>query len=208
MVGVMSEVDGNIVGNVYDKYGTRNPLARYLMNGFLAAVTELYRHSRPSSVLEVGCGEGNLASHLLGQADPVPQRFEACDLSLEYLRPGADPRIEFHEASVYELPYSEDTFDLVVCCEVLEHLEDPEQGLSELARVSRRHVLLSVPWEPVWRGLNLMRGRYWSALGNTPGHVQHFSRSGFYDMVRQRLCIEEVRRPLPWTIVKGRKGAA
>lgn len=193
----------NIVGNVYDKYGTRNPLARYLMRGFLGAVTELYQRSGPARVLEVGCGEGALADHLITHADPPPKAFEACDLSLESLRPGLDPRIQFHQASIHSLPYADASFDLVVCCEVLEHLENPAGGLAELARVARRDVLLSVPWEPTWRLLNLLRGRYWRDLGNTPGHIQHFSRRAFLGLVRGRLVIKDVRKPLPWTVLRG-----
>ena len=36
-----------------------------------------------------------------------------------------------------------------------------------------------VPREPVWRVLNVARGRYVRWLGNPPGHIQHFSRAAF-----------------------------
>ena len=49
---------GNIVGNVYDKYNTQNPIARALMRGFTDAVTDLYLETGARSVLEVGCGNG------------------------------------------------------------------------------------------------------------------------------------------------------
>lgn len=197
--------NNNIVGNVYDKYGTRNPLARFLMSGFLSAVSGLYREVRPVSVLEVGCGEGALASHLASCTDTPPQRFDACDLSLDQLGEQVNPRIRFRQASIYELPYTDESFDLVICCEVLEHLTDPAAGLGELARVSSGRVLLSVPWEPTWRLLNLLRGRYWGALGNTPGHVQHFSRRSFLGLVNELFTVETVRKPLPWTVVRAAK---
>lgn len=190
-----------IVGNVYDKYRTRNPIARALMRGFLRAVGELYVEARPQTVLEVGCGEGRLADHLLRRY-PRPRRFAACDL--EDARAGdIDPAIDFERASIYELPYHDQAFDLVICCEVLEHLEDPRRGLRELARVSRRHVLLSTPWEPVWRLMNLARGRYVTSLGNTPGHVQHFSRRRLLGLAGEALDVRAVRRPLPWTVLLG-----
>lgn len=191
---------GNIVGNVYDKYGTTNPIARRLMKGFLDAVTGLYRSEAPTTVLEVGCGEGRLADTLL-RTGTRAKTFEACDLELDRIAPGLDPAIEFREASIYELPHDDSSFDLVVCCEVLEHLEHPADGLAELARVARRGVLLSVPWEPVWSVLNMARGKYWSDLGNTPGHIQRFSRSAFLDLVGTALEIRAVRRPIPWTVV-------
>lgn len=191
---------GNVVGNVEDKYHARNPIARALMRGFLRAVTDLYLAADPRRVLEVGCGEGRLADHLIRRRRP--ERFEACDVELRPA-PEIDPGIALREASIYALPYADASFDLVVCCEVLEHLHDPAAGLAELARVSSRHVLLSTPWEPVWRLLNLARGRYVRDLGNTPGHVQHFGRRALVDLARTRLDVRAVRRPLPWTVISG-----
>jgi len=191
-----------LVGNVYDKYGTRNPVARALMAGFLGAVTDLYARVSPSSVLEVGCGEGRLAAHLVKSA-ARPSRFVACDVDLGAVDPRIDPLIEFRVASAYELPFADASFDLVVCCEVLEHLQEPERGLAEVARVARDAVLLSTPREPLWRLLNLARGRYWGALGNTPGHVQHFGRRALEHLASDRLRVVECRTPLPWTVLLG-----
>ena len=195
--------DGNVVGNVYDKYGTRNPIAQLLMRGFLDAVTSLVRSTTPRRVLEVGCGEGRLADHL-ARAVPSIERISACDLSLAELASGLEPRIEFHEASIYALPHEAGSFDTVVCCEVLEHLSDPAAGLAELARVARTAVVVSTPREPMWRALNMARGKYLRALGNTPGHVQHFSRRALVGLVARRLEVEAVRAPLPWTVVLAR----
>ena len=191
---------GNIVGNVYDKYGAPNPIVRALMRGFTGAVTDLYLGTGATSVLEVGCGEGLLADRLIRSRRP--EHFEACDVALRPA-PGIDPEIVLREASIYGLPPADASFDLVVCCEVLEHLADPAAGLAELARVARRHVLVSTPWEPVWRLMNLARGRYVGALGNTPGHVQHFSRRALLDLAATRLTGLRVRRPLPWTVILG-----
>lgn len=191
-----------IVGNVDDKYDTRNPIARRLVDGFLRSVSDLYRGARPRRVLEVGCGEGRLADHLLRSGGPRPERFLACDLE-DARAPGIDPAIEFEIASIYDLPHDDDAFDLVVCCEVLEHLEEPSRGLAELARVSSGQVLISTPWEPVWRLLNLARGRYVRDLGNTPGHLQNFSRRQLLALAAAHLEVQAIRRPLPWTVVLG-----
>lgn len=193
----------NIVGNVYDKYNSNNPLTRFLMRGFLNSITELYNFIEPASVLEVGCGEGALANYLLEHSSKRPQSFEASDLSLDALKVENDPLIKFRKSSIYELPYSANSFDLVVCSEVLEHLEYPQRGMVELARVAEKGVLLSAPWEPVWRVLNMVRGKYVKALGNTPGHIQHFSRQGLINLVQTHLQIAMKRTPLPWTILLG-----
>jgi ubiquinone/menaquinone biosynthesis C-methylase UbiE len=193
---------GIIVGNVYDKYGTRNPVSRALMRGFLGAVTSLYEHVAPSTVLEVGCGEGHLANHLVARGGR-PERFVACDLELSAAAPGLDRLIELRHASVYDLPFEDESFELVVCCEVLEHLSDPPRGVAEIARVARRAVLVSTPREPLWRLLNIARARYLRDFGNTPGHVQHFSRRSLERLVGQRLHIVERRTPPPWTVLLG-----
>lgn len=192
----------NVVGNVYDKYGTRNPLAAAMMRGFLNAVTQLYSRVAPATVLEVGCGEGRLARHLLRCA-PRPTRFVASDVSLSAIDRGLDPIIELREASVDHLPFADRSFNLVVCCEVLEHLRDPRRGLAEVARVARRAVLVSTPREPLWRLLNIARGRYLRALGNTPGHVQHFSRGELERLASLSLRLVERRSPVPWTVLLG-----
>ena len=195
--------DEAIVGNVYNKYTTRNPIARWLVRGFLSATAELYQKVVARSVLEVGCGEGYLAQHLL-KCGPRPERFEACDLSLAKVLDGIDSLIRFREASVYDLPYTDDEFDLVVCCEVLEHLDEPSRALDELSRVAKRHVLLSTPREPLWRLLNIARGRYVTAFGNTPGHVQHFSRRSLIRLVQPHLHQLQERNPIPWTVLLGK----
>lgn len=195
--------DCNIVGNTYDKYGSSNPLARYLMDGFLRNVTTLYNRISPVSVLEVGCGEGKLIRHLLNSARQVPAKIVACDLSLHKIEANPDAGITFQEASIYDLPFEKDEFDLVVCCEVLEHLEEPSQGLSEVARVAGKGVLLSTPREPLWRILNLCRGKYLGQLGNTPGHIQNFSQSELISLAESHLQSLTIRAPIPWTIVLG-----
>ena len=130
-------------------------------------------------------------------------RFLATDLSLERQAVDIDPLIEFAEASVYDLPFEDGSFDLVVCCEVMEHLDRPHEALAEVSRVARDFVLMSTPWEPVWRAMNMARGKYLRDLGNTPGHIQHFGRRDLVELAMTRLEIVSVARPLPWTVILG-----
>lgn len=191
-------------GNLYDKYHSRNPVARRLMDGFLAAFDELTELSGARSVLEAGCGEGELSLRLAARGCSV-RGFDVDRPVVEQARAEARRRgleVPFSAASVFDfrLPDGAPKPDLVVCCEVLEHLADPAGGLDALGALTARHLLVSVPREPLWRILNCVRGAYWPSLGNTPGHVQHFSARAFVRFLAGRVRVTAVRRPLPWTM--------
>lgn len=190
-------------GNYYDKYNTRNPIARKLMKGFLRSFVELVEAVSPmGEALEVGCGEGELSMRLASAGWSV----RGCDIAEDAVKEArrravaAGHAISFQTLDLLEARGAYEPSDLVVCCEVLEHLEDPAAALEILQGLSRRYVLVSVPREPVWRVLNMMRGRYWRDLGNTPGHIQHWSRDEFLSLLEQRFEIVAVRTPLPWTL--------
>jgi SAM-dependent methyltransferase len=108
--------------------------------------------------------------------------------------------IPFKAAPITELDETADAAELIVCCEVLEHLEDPGRGLAVLWRLARPWLIVSVPREPLWRALNLARMSYVGALGNTPGHLNHWSKGAFLAFLDASVEVVEVRSPLPWTM--------
>lgn len=205
--------DGIVAGNVYDKYGTRNPIARRLMQGFLGSVRELVAQSGAREAHEVGCGEGCLGVELakLGLrvrgSDFSPKIIEVARATVTEGAP-AGASIDLRVASIYDLEPPEDTAELIVCCEVLEHLEHPRRALSVLAPLAQPYGLFSAPREPLWRLLNLLRGRYLRDLGNTPGHLQWWSTRSFVRMLREHFDVVAVRTPLPWSMVLCRRRAA
>lgn len=196
---------GTIVGNIYNKYQTRNPLARLLFKNFVRAAQNLVESVPATSILEVGCGEGYLID-LLSQWKP---NAEICgvDLSENVFDPRVrrKPHVRFSVQSAYQLAFPSGLFDLVVGAEVLEHLDSPHQALAEIGRVTRHHALLSVPREPLWRLLNVARLAYLRDFGNTPGHVQHWTTDGFVRLVAEYFQILQVSTPLPWTMVLAEK---
>ena len=199
-----------VSGNLYDKYRTGNPIYRRLMNGFLASCRELLESVHADRILEVGCGPGDLAGWLLPSVDWCRQAdYLGTDVSTEEIltASAAYPEKRFLSASAYGLPVRDGAFDCLWACEVFEHLEDPVRALDEVARVTSKYLLISVPWEPVWRMLNLARGHYISDWGNTPGHLQHFSRADLRRLVSRRFEILAERRPLPWTVLLARRRA-
>lgn len=200
-MGAQDSTGPVVAGNVYDKWRTRNPLARLLMANFERNLLDLVAKLAPQTVLEVGCGEGEVASRL-AVTHPLA-RIVALDVDHPVVEEAQrrHPGLAVLTASADRLPFPDDSFDLVVLSEVLEHLDDPDAALAEAARVSRSHCIFTVPHEPIWRGLNMLRGAYVRDFGNTPGHVQHWGRREFVRFVRGRLNVREVRAPFPWTAV-------
>jgi SAM-dependent methyltransferase len=188
-------------GNTYDKYGSSNPVVRRLMDGFERDLFELLDRAAPRSIVDVGCGEGVLTERW---ADRISGRVVGVDLEDPKLRAEWErrtrPNLEFRTGLGDRLPYGDGEFDAATAIEVLEHVPDPQAVLDDMARVASRWLLVSVPREPLWRGLNLARGSYLRELGNTPGHLNHWSKRSFARLLGRYGEIAELRSPLPWTM--------
>ncbi len=200
----MSTTDAAVpTGNTYDKYGSTNPVVRRLMATFEATLEELFTKAAPGSVLDVGCGEGVLTARWaqqLQRARVVGIDLDDPKLQREWaLRRRAN--LEFQAMAAENLPFATGEFELAAAIEVLEHVPDPAHTLSEMARVATRHLLVSVPREPLWRALNVGRGAYLRQLGNTPGHINHWSKRAFLRLLERHGDVLDARSPFPWTMV-------
>ena len=159
--------------------------------------------------IELGCGEGFSTQRLAGML-PKNVTLEASEYVAE-LVPKArrkNPGMTITKESVYELKHKDNTFDLVYLLEVLEHLDYPDKALAEIRRVLKPGgvLVLGVPREPLWRALNMARGKYLSRLGNTIGHLNHWSTITLKRHVAKNFGpVEHTRTPLPWTLVLARK---
>jgi 2-polyprenyl-3-methyl-5-hydroxy-6-metoxy-1,4-benzoquinol methylase len=190
-------------GNTYDKYGSTNPIFRRLVGAFRADLDDLLATAAPSSILDIGCGEGVLtedwaASHAATRVVGVD--LDDASLQAEWLK-RARRNLEFRVAEAGALPFAAGEFDLVAGIEVLEHVDDPDAAFEEMARVAARWLLVSTPREPLWRLLNVLRGSYLRSLGNTPGHVNHWSKHGLTALAARHGQVVETRSPLPWSMV-------
>jgi 2-polyprenyl-3-methyl-5-hydroxy-6-metoxy-1,4-benzoquinol methylase len=205
---VTNATAGVPTGNTFDKYGSSNPVVKRLMAGFHATLDELWATAAPRSILDVGCGEGVLTAEWaerLGDGRIVGIDLDDPKLRAEWER-RSRPNLEFRVEEATSLPFGDGEFDMACAIEVLEHVPQPEATLTEMARAASRHLLVSVPREPLWRGLNLARGAYLRDLGNTPGHVNHWSKRAFVALLSRYGTVEEARSPFPWTMVLVRLG--
>ncbi len=188
----MEQKSGN-----YNKYMSRNPFVRRATLRYLRDIDSLAGSVEISTVLDAGCGEGFVACNLGGK------RLIGMDISLRSLTVA---RHKSHElpitrGDVYGMPFHDESFDMVMMCEVLEHLEAPEKALAEAGRVSKRYCLFSVPREPYFMLANLARGKNVTRFGNDEEHVKHWTMKGFIEYVSRDFDVLEVRCPFPWIVV-------
>ncbi len=192
---------GNVAGNTYDKYASKNPIERRMMTGFFAALDQVLDGLQPSTIVEVGAGEGRITERLASRfptASIIGLDLPDGELAGEW----ASLDVPMFFGDVTRLPFADDSIDVIVGLEVLEHVPAPERAVKEIARVCRGTAVLSVPREPIWRIGNMARGRYIRQLGNTPGHVNHWSARSFERLVAEEFDIEHATRPLPWTMLR------
>jgi 2-polyprenyl-3-methyl-5-hydroxy-6-metoxy-1,4-benzoquinol methylase len=136
----------------YDRvYGDDELLAEYLAPdrvALYADVAELSAQERPRAVIDVGCGAGSLLQAVVARTSPQPERI----VGIDYAGTGIErakqlvPSGEFRTESLYDLD-SLETFDLVLCTEVLEHVRDPTKAVEVLVRICAKHgaILITVP---------------------------------------------------------------
>jgi SAM-dependent methyltransferase len=183
----------------FAKFQTNNPVVRRLIDRFYERLRSIVAPLGARSALDAGCGEGETISRL---ADVLPEPVFAVDIldqSVAFTKHRI-PSVQVTRHSVYELPFENDRFDLVLCLEVLEHLERPSEAVEELRRVGREHLVISVPFEPYFRLGSLLRAKYVRQLGNHPEHVNHWARRSFGEFLRAHVDAVEVSVAFPWLI--------
>jgi SAM-dependent methyltransferase len=193
-------------GNL-QKHLNPNPLQQWLLRRFQQRILELVRGTGARRILDVGCGEGFTMRELREaglQATMVGVDFSPAALAWNQAHHMAQSPLNV--ADVQHLPFRDQGFDLVLCLEVLEHLPDSALGLRELLRVARDYVLVSVPHEPFFRGVNFLRGKHLRDLGNDPEHLHNYSGRAFRSLVSAQAEVVWHGYSFPWQIALVRKG--
>lgn len=200
----------------YKKHKNNNPLQRFLLNRFYESLIEIL-HFPPrglasskrrvqddelKSILDAGCGEGFTLNKLY--QNKIGQKLEGIEFSKDAVEIGRKlhPHLSLREGDIYKLPFKDNSFDLVLSTEVLEHLKEPEKALKEIIRVSRKYILLSVPNEPFFMLSNFLRGKNITRWGNDIEHINYWTSQGFEKFVKkENVRIIKVKTPFPWTMV-------
>lgn len=184
----------------HDKYNTSNPISKFLIKNFFSNIKELTSVISFKNIIDIGCGEGLLLNYIRDEL--LYKNVFAMDIDPAEISTAQNniPQAGLMVASAYNLPFTDNQFDLLICTEVMEHLEEPKKALNEFHRITSKFCILSVPNEPLWRFLNVVRGSYIHRLGNTPGHLRHWSINDFINFISSKFEILKVETPLPWII--------
>ncbi len=190
--------NGKLAGNWDDKYINPSPGSKLLNKVFFSTVKRLIKKplKKSRSICELGCGEGHLAAYIHSLAPNLP--FKACDFSHQVIEIAKNRHpnlpINFYVRDIYDIGDYESA-DLIICCEVLEHLQDPEAALELISSLSPRYALFSVPREPIWRIMNLAVLKNISEMGNTPGHIRHWNSWQFYSLLSKYFHVVTTTKP-------------
>lgn len=185
-----------------NKHMSKNPLQKFLIKNYYNYLLKIIKRENPKSILDVGCGEGFTLDTL--RKNKIGKTIIGIDNSKESIRIGKIlfPKVKIEHASIYDMPFPNNSFDLVICTEVLEHLKTPSLAIEEVKRVSRGNILISVPNEPFFMLGNFLRGKNMEKLGNDPEHINHWTIFSFASFLKtQGLKIMSVKLPFPWILI-------
>ncbi len=189
------------------KYATKSLIKRFLLNRFLGRVARQLEANAPNTVMDFGCGSGAFWHEMAHHLELWPNEIMGIDTDNAAIIQATAKNIK--NARFYSMGdsgdvFKKDEFDCIICLEVLEHLENPQESLKKLCDLQPKNIILSVPNEPWFRICQMLSLKNLSRLGNDFDHVQNWSSSQFTNMVKDYLNITSVDvSAFPFTIVVG-----
>jgi len=190
----------------YKKHANTNPIQKALIGNFYKEFFKIVKPLRAVSILDVGCGEGFTLKKL--EEKKIGKKNEGIDYSSDAIKIGRKiyPELNLSKGDVYDLKYPDNSFDLVICTEVLEHLENPAKAVAEMRRVTSKYIIFSVPNEPFFIMANFLRGKYLKSFGNHPEHINHWTFWGFEAFLKKNgLTVVKSKHPFAWSLVLSKK---
>ncbi len=186
----------------YRKHTSKNPLKIFFLRNFRENLASVLGPLDSKKILDAGCGEGFTLQNLYELK--IGEVLEGIDYSKGAVGLGkkVHPNLNLKVGDIYNLPYKDGSFDLVLCIEVLEHLEDPKRAINELKRVSSKYILFTVPNEPFWMILNYTE---WGKQKEI-GHINHWTFWKFKKLIEESgLKVQSLKLPFPWTMILAKK---
>jgi len=183
------------------KHTSQNPLQQFFLKKFNERLLLVVGELSIETILDVGCGEGFTLQKL--KDNHIGKKLEGIEYDDTAITLGKKmhPQITIKKGDIYKLPYKDNTFELILCTEVFEHLEYPEKALKELHRVTKKYCLFSVPHEPIFMLIDYIRGKSPQSIG----HINHWSRNGFRKFIEKHFLVQKIYNPFPWTMILAEK---
>ena len=188
-----------------NKYTNQNPVHRLSLGRFYDAVAEQLTAIQPTSVLDFGCGEGYILDMMADRDVPL-SNYEGVDLRPDALAAAKKrwPHNTFVNADLFDSTFDQKRYHTVMSLEVFEHLFEPEKALKRLVSLADEYLLLTVPNEPWFQMMNLIRGRDLIRLGNHPEHINHWNKTLFAEFVSQHAEVVRVITRFPFIVLVAR----
>ena len=203
-MGLLNKVQTKIGGNYWDKYGSKNLIVGWITRKFIADWCCLIRQIKEpgDKVLDVGCGEGLLTDNIRRRCKVHITGLEI-DKAVLAKAKNTYPGTKFIQGDIMKL---KGRYDILMASEVLEHIGYINNDLAYVdiaiqnCKLTGRVCLFSVPWEPWFRVSNILRGKYLLRLGNTPGHLNHWTTKGLKAMLGRHFSHVQVCGSTLWNI--------
>jgi len=188
---------------VQRKHINKNPLMKLILKKFNNDIIESISLINSKSILDIGCGEGfvtiEVAKKIKAKIVGIDKEKDAIKFAISNNKL---ENMEYSTGDIFKLDYFKDnSFDLVMSLEVLEHLENYEKAIEIMSKLSKKYLLLSVPNEPWFRMANVLRLKYLKRFGNTPGHVNNWTRKEFRALCMKYGKIIKFKTSGVWNIV-------
>lgn len=187
-------------GNYYDKHNSKNPIVKWLLSNFHNIILNMIKESNTNNLLDIGCGEGYTTNTIKNKFPNIKITAREYDYETVLKSNIIHNNLNIKKGDIYNLKFKDNFFDMVLSSEVLEHLEQPNLAIKECKRVSKKYCLYSVPNEPWWRIVNMMRLAYLPRFGNTPGHINHWTKTGLKKMLKKHFKHVVVKRAILWNV--------
>lgn len=173
----LEKIWNQVPANYYQK-GVKNNLFQSLWHGRkIALAKKLLNAIKFKNCLDVGCASGFMVSEI-AKLNPKAKYF-GIDIYEKVIKHARKtyPNIKFEVASASKIPFADNSFDLILFYETIEHVEDPQICLKEIKRVLKEqgHLILTMDsgsflFRMVWYVWEKSYGKIWQGAHLHPFH--------------------------------------
>ncbi len=155
-------------------YTSKNPLVKFVHNNRLDRVAESIPQKDGLKILDAGCGEGHLLERLTKKNSSHQYHgIDITDIALKRAKERC-PSANISKMDLSDIGFEDETFDVITCSEVLEHIPEYPEVIEELKRILKKdgQLIITFPNEPLWTFSRFLIGRNPAKI---PDHVNSFT---------------------------------